>query len=107
MQITTKREGGWRWKERGTGSFVLTEQRFCHFYKKANLAHSTKLYGCKNKKPPQKRIRSEGQRQPPPGTVDANLCISRRGETRPHGQQLAETKAHTALQFKCPQSATE
>lgn len=99
MQITTG--GG------GTGSFVLAEQWFCHFYKKqAGPLDKTVWLQKQNKKTPQ-QIYSEGQRQPPPGTVDANLCISSRGKTCPHGQQLAETKAHTALQFKCPQSATE
>lgn len=62
-----------------------------------------KLYGCKNKK----QIYSEGQKQPPSGTADANLCTGSRGGTRPGGQQLTETKAHTASWFKCSPSATK
>lgn len=49
----------------------------------------------------------EGQRQPPPGTADANLCTHSRGGTRPHSQQLAETKAHAAPQFKCRPSGSQ
>lgn len=43
----------------------------------------------------------EGQRRPPPGAADANLCTHSRGGTRPRSQQLAETKAHAAPPFKC------
>lgn len=50
---------------------------------------------------------SEGQRQPPPGTVDANHCTYSRGGRRPRSQQLAETKAHAAPQFKCRPSASQ
>lgn len=41
------------------------------------------------------------------GIVDANLCTGSRGGTHPHDQQLAETKACIASQFKCPLSATK
>lgn len=49
----------------------------------------------------------EGQRQPPQGTVDANRCTDSQGGRRPHSQQLAETKAHAAPQFKCRPSASQ
>lgn len=57
-----------------------------------------------NKKP---WICCEGQKQPASGPIDANLCTGSRGGTRPHGRQLAETKAHTVSLFKCSLSATK